>query len=234
MIVSAHQPAYLAWLGYFHKATLCDVFVYYDHVEHSNRDFTTRNRIKTSQGPMWLTVPVKSGPAKRIADLSIDNNTAWQKRHLKGIQTSYGKAEYFGKYARFLEEFLLNRYENFADMNFELTRLLFDILGLNVELLRSSSMGISGTRNDGIYQMLELLGARKIVFGVNGRDYADVEEYRARGIECFFQEYRHPAYRQMHGEFSPFMSVVDLIFNCGPDSLAIIKSNNVLKTELFA
>jgi hypothetical protein len=183
---------------------------------------------------MWLTVPVKRGPTRKIVDLSIDNESAWQRRHLKGIRACYGKSEYYDKYAGRLAEFFEKSYENFADMNFDLTRLLFDILGLKVELLRSSSMGISGARNEGIYQMLELLGARKIVFGVNGRDYADVEEYRSRGIECFFQEYRHPEYRQLHGEFSPFMSVVDLIFNCGPDSLDVIKSNNIVKTELFA
>lgn len=233
MIVSAHQPSYLAWLGYFHKVSLCDVFVYYDNVDHSKRDFTTRNKIKTSQGPMWLTVPVKKGPTKKIVDLSIDNKTAWQRRHLKGIQTCYGKSEYYDSYANRLEEFFQKSYGNFADMNFDLTKLLLELLGLRVEMLRSSQMGTTGAKNDGIYQMLEILGAKKIVLGVNGWDYVNLEEYRRRGIRCYFQDYKHPEYKQMFGEFSPFMSVVDLIFNCGPNSLAVIKSKNVLKSELF-
>lgn len=213
--------------------SLCDVFVYYDNVDHSNRDFTTRNKIKTSQGPMWLTVPVKRGPTRKIADLSIDNGTAWQRRHFKGIQTCYGKSEYYDRYADRLEEFFQKSYGNFADMNFDLTKILLELLGLRVELMRSSRMGTTGAKNDGIYQMLEMLGSKKIVLGANGRDYVNLEEYRARGIQVYFQDYKHPEYKQMHGEFSPFMSVVDLISNCGPNSLAVIKSKNVLKSELF-
>lgn len=231
MIVSAHQPAYLPWLGYFHKMSLCDTFVYYEHVAQSKKDFTARNRVKTSQGSQWLSVPVRKGESTRIQDLQVDGRD-WQRVHFKTLLSCYGKATYSSRYMGDFEALYLGHYDNFSDMNLKFTQVLMKMLGLEVQIIRSPDLGINLSKNDGIFQMMEKLGAKKIVFGAHGRDYVDISSYKERGIKCYFQDYKHPEYPQLFGLFEPYMSIVDLIFNCGPNSLSILKSGNKLKSEI--
>ena len=232
MIVSAHQPAYLPWLGYFHKISLCDTFVYYEHVSHSKRDFTTRNKIKTSQGPMWLTVPVLKGEEDQISKLKINPQIPWQRQHLKSLETCYGKTPYFSKYMDQIRPFYESYDGEFSDLVFEMTKTFLEILGLNVKLIRSTDLPIDQPKNEGIFQMMEALEANKIVFGAHGRDYVLLEEYRAKNLKFYFQDYQHPVYPQAYGEFLPCMSILDLIFNCGPNSLSILTSGNILKQNI--
>jgi hypothetical protein len=233
MIVSAHQPSYLPWLGYFHKVSLCDKFVYFDHVAQSKKDFTTRNKIKTSQGEMWLTVPVSKEDSNRICDLAIDNTSSWKRVHIKSIKNCYSKTSHFEEYFPRLEELYSKKYENFSDMNFDLTNLLFEFLGMKVDMVRSSELEIEGSKNEGIFELMEKLDSDKLVFGQHGKDYVVKEEYAAKNIEYYFQDYKHPQYEQKFGEFLPYMSVLDLLFNCGANSLETINKNNVCKSELF-
>lgn len=233
MIISAHQPSYLPWLGYFHKVSLCEKFVYFEHVPHSKKDFTTRNKIKTSQGEMWLTVPVSKNNSNLICDLKIDNNMSWKRVHIKSIENCYKRSTFFKDYFKDLENFYSKNYKNFSDMNFELTQLLFDFLGMKVDMIRSKDLNIHGTKNEGIFELMEILNAKQLVFGPNARDYIVEEDYKMRGIKYYFQEYNHPEYLQRFGDFLPYMSVLDLLFNCGSKSLEIIKKNNVKKEDIF-
>lgn len=233
MIVAPHQPAYLPWLGYFHKLSLCDLYVYFDHVDKSKQDFTNRNKIKTLQGPIWLTVPLLKSESKRICDLSIDPRVPWQKSHLTSIQNNYSKSEYFKNYFEDLQAFYAKGYENFSDMNFEYLQLLTRLLGMPVECIRSRDLGVTLQKNEGIYQLLEKVGGSKIVFGQNGVDYVDVEQYKEQGFDVYFQKYTHPIYPQLFGQFEPCLSVLDLLFNCGPASLSILLSGNAERSTIF-
>src|SRR5438105_15772232 len=105
MILTAHQPVYLPWLGLFHKIALADLFVSYDQVQYLSYDWNNRNRVKTANGPVWLTVPVlrKGHLQKRICDLEISYARPWAQKHWRTIREAYGRAPYFDCYAEFLE-----------------------------------------------------------------------------------------------------------------------------------
>ena len=231
-IISAHQPSYLPWLGYFHKVLLSDIFVFYDHVQYSNKDYTTRNYIKSSKGKNLLTVPVKKSKNVIINDLKIYNTIPWRRNHLKSIYYNYKKAEYFENYYYLFEEFYKNEYENLSDMNMCMLNMLLNIMNIKVIIKRSSEMNIVSSSSSGIIQMMQILQSNKIVFGEHGLEYVDQLKFKDNDIKCYFQKYNHPVYKQLFGKYIPYLSVIDLMFNCGPSTKSIIMSNNYDKIDL--
>jgi len=225
VILSAHQPAYLPWLGLFHKMTLCDTFCVFDTAPYRRKDFINRNRIKTARGPLWLSVPVYSHGGPRICDVRIRENT-WQRKHLATIDDAYSKAPYYELYAAELYQVLTKRYAFLADLTSALTRLFVRLLGIRVRLVVSSDYDFAGKKSEYIVNMCSELGASTYIFGSQGRNYADLSAFASAGVEVVFQEYRHPVYAQRFGSFVPRLSIVDLLFNEGPRSLEILVRNN--------
>jgi hypothetical protein len=227
MILSAHQPAYLPWLGMFHKMAVSDIFCVVDTVPYSRYDFINRNRIKTAAGPLWLTVPVRRGgwATGRICDLRTSQND-WQRKHVASIAQSYRRAPYFHEYAGELGAVIAKRHTFLSELTGDLLRLITRWLGIDTPLVMASDYEFSGKKSEYVVDMCRKLGATALLFGSHGRVYADSAAFAASGIEIFFQEYRHPVYRQLYGDFVPRMSIVDLLFNEGPRSLEILLSGN--------
>ncbi|MCK9241333.1 WbqC family protein [Desulfocurvus sp.] len=234
-ILTAHQPAYIPWLGLFHKIALADVFVSFNQVQYLPKDWNSRNKIKTPQGDMWMTVPVlKSGHRdKKLAEIEINNSTRWAEKHWKSLLVNYARSPYFPRYAAYFEEVYLRReWTLLADLCEEMLLWFLDELGLHVEYLDARDLDLRGAKSELVLDMCRKIDCQVYVFGKLGRDYADVEAFRAAGVEPCFQDYRHPVYRQQHGAFLPYMSVVDLLFNHGPSSLEIIMDGNLTKADV--
>lgn len=233
MTLTAHQPVYLPWLGLFEKIARADTFVLYDDVQYLPRDWMNRNRVKTSHGPRWLTVPVlrRGHRDKPTTDIEIDNRTPWRRKHWKTLRLSYAKAPYFDAYAGFFEATYARDWTHLADLNDHVLRGLLDLLGIRVHYLRASDLGLEGTGSDRVLDLCLKLGADRYLFGKLGRDYADVGAFERAGVEVAFQNYRHPVYPQLHGPFASHLSVVDLLFNCGPESLDILLQDGEWRME---
>lgn len=234
MILTAHQPTYLPWLGLFHKIALADVFCYFDIAQYQTKDYNNRNRIKTHRGEIWLSVPVESKGhlAKSVGDIRIVPN-GWQRKHFKSIQHSYQKAAYFRDYIEEIEATLTGQpFETLAALNLQILRFLMSCLKLETPIVKASDYAFQGTKSDLVLDMCLQLKADRYVFGAQGRNYADAGKFRASGVEPYFQEYHHPVYRQLHGEFLPYMSVIDLLFNEGPRSRDILLSGNDTRADL--
>lgn len=235
MVLTAHQPVYLPWLGLFHKIALADVFCFFDIVQYQPKDWNNRNKVKLRNGEIiWLTVPVlRSGYREQnYLDLRINNDVAWQRKHWKTLQLSYRKAPYYDLYAKELERFYSTRWERLADLNYEMLLYFMEVLRLRIPVVKASRYQFSGKKSDLVLDMCKTLGAKAYIFGALGRDYADLGSFAANGISVYFQDYRHPTYPQLFGEFESHLSIVDLLFNCGPRSPEIITSNNMTREEL--
>ena len=231
MILTAHQPVYLPWLGLFHKIALADKFIFFDQVQYVSKDYISRNQIKTSAGPLLLTVPVlsKDHMDKKISEVEINNQTPWQRKHWKSIVGAYAKAPYFKQHADFFEDTYQRPWRLLADLNYHMLLWLLDTLGIKVPVEKMSAYQFTGAKSDLVLDMCVQLGAKTYIFGAQGSDYADTESFRKAGVSVMFQEYRHPVYRQLHGNFVPYMSAIDLLFNEGPNSLEILMSGNATK-----
>ena len=229
MILSAHQPVYLPWLGLFHKIAVADAFVSFNQVQYLPKDWNNRNRIKTAAGPQWLTVPVlrKGYLEKCISEIEINNGVPWRRKHWRSLEANYRASPHFDDYAAFFEGVYAQDWQYLAELNETMLRWFVQTLGIDTHLLNAAEFDFQGRKSDLVLDMCKRLDADVYVFGALGRDYAVVEDFEAAGVRAVFQEYVHPRYPQLHGEFVPYLSIVDLLFNCGPESLEILMSGQV-------
>lgn len=228
MILTAHQPVYLPWLGLFHKIALADRFCVFDVVQYQTKDYNNRNRIKTHTGSIWLSVPVESKDhfQKKICDIKIVAD-GWNRKHVKSIRHSYQKAPYFSDYIGLIEELLLRREHVFlTDLNTEMLSILLETLEIKVPIVKASDYELSGKRSDLVLDMCIKLGASDYIFGEQGKSYADLPAFADSKVRAYFQKYNHPTYAQINGPFLPYMSVIDLLFNVGPASRDVILAGN--------
>lgn len=220
MIVSIHQPAYLPWLGYLDKIARSDVHVFLDNVQFETRGFIHRNRIKTPQGPLWLTIPVHSHGHREsdVRAMMIANDTDWRGKHLKSIAQNYRKASSFAeRFPRLEALFAESREECYlADLCFGQLRFWLNEFGISTRLVKASDLPVSGRKSDLILAHCREVGADSYFSGALGRDYLDEESFSAEGVTIHYQEYAYPVYPQLYGDFLPAMSIVDYWLNC-PD-----------------
>ncbi|MBN1273901.1 MAG: WbqC family protein [Candidatus Aminicenantes bacterium] len=225
LIVSVHQPQYLPWLGYFDKIEKSDIFVFLDNVQFKKNEWQNRNRIKTVQGWQWLTVPVLHKFPQKINEVKINNTAAWGKKHLNSMVTHYSKSPFFKEYFPFFEKTYSRDWNYMVDINIHIIKFMVRALGISsTQFLMSSEIK---TREDSTKRLLDIcrdLKAKIYLSGRNGARYMDETLFHKEGIEVIYQDYHHPEYPQLYGEFVPYISAVDLLFNCGPKSLSILKN----------
>ncbi len=228
-VLAVHQPNYLPWMGYFHKIAHCDVFVFLDNVQYEEGGFTNRNRIKTSQGPRWLTIPVfsKGNRYQLVKDVRVADPALAGMQHWRALQTAYARAPCYGEYAPRFRAMYERPWVYLADLN---KALIIDICGMlgisGVEFKSASAMPVSGAKSELLAQICREIGADTFLTGSGGsRTYLQEEPFRQVGTRLAFDDFAHPTHRQLWGEFCPNMSVVDLLFNEGRGSLDIMEAN---------
>ena len=224
MILTGHQPQFLGgYCGYIEKIASADVYIYMDEVEFSKNDFVNRNRIKTNQGEKWLTVPILYQGHAKIKDIQIDTSKRWQKKHLESIRQAYSKTPFYKQYEPFLSDLYTRPWDLLADLNLHILEWILDELGVTTKIIKMSDRNFQGTKSDLILDMCLQLQADYFIFGAQGRDYAKPVDFHRAGISIEFQEFIHPEYVQPHGNFLPYMAVLDIMFQKGKNSLDVIR-----------
>lgn len=233
MIVSINQPAYLPWLGYFHRIAASDLHVVLDDVQFERNSFTNRNKIRTAQGDTWLTVPVHldGHTSGTIADVQIANGS-WARKHVRTLEASYGRAPHWAAHQGLPQVIAGQDWPQLLPLLDATTDYLLDALGIRTRIVRSSDLATMGKKGDKVLQTCQAVGATTYLSGALGRHYLDLEAFRAAGIRVVFQHYHHPAYQQSHEPFVANLSAVDLLFNQGPQSLATLMAGNPRRDEL--
>lgn len=223
MRIAIHQPQYMPWLGYFDKIDRSDLFVLLDDVQYKKNEWQNRNKIKSDQGPVWLTVPVRFSFGQTINEVAIDQGGRWGVKHRHTLAACYGKAPFFAHYNGQLCELLEKEWQQLGDLSCAGVELLVTMLGMRTEIIRSSSLMITARKSDRLIEICRRVGATHYLSGAGGRAYLDCEAFRDAGVTVEFQEFVHPVYRQRFGAFMPNLSIVDLLFNEGANSLSILR-----------
>jgi hypothetical protein len=230
MIVTIHQPDFLSWLGFFNKVTLSDLLVIGDHVQYRSNGYQNRNRIKTVKGSQWLTIPIVHSwgePIYKVRALDQEQNgSMWNDVHLRTLQVNYGKAKYYDQYIGIFEKIYKKRIALLSDYNLEFMNAIFEILGIKIPIRKTSEMTLTQSKTDLIVEIIQKVGGDRYLSGLKGSKYMDESVLESNGIKLLYNNYEHPVYTQqfMQQGFLSNMSVIDLIFNHGPESLDIIKS----------
>ncbi len=225
MKIGILQPGYLPWLGFFEQLYRSDVFVIYDDVQYDRESWRNRNRIKSANGIHWLTVPVhvKLSEAPLITSVKIDNTLNWRKKHLTSIRQNYAKAPYFKDYIGFFEDAYIRKWEYILDVDMFFVVELAKFLGIGGKVIHhSSDLNITGNRIERLIGICRHFGADVFYEGSAGKNYIDESAFLSRGIKVEYQDYKHPVYNQLYGDFVPYLSVIDLLFNHGGESLSVL------------
>jgi hypothetical protein len=218
------QSNYIPWRGYFDILNLVDQFLIYDIVQYTKDDWRNRNRIKTAQGPQWLTIPVATSGkfGQTIAETRIADRT-WAAKHWKSISQAYARAPFFEMYRdRFADAYRRAAdIERLSLVNREFMGVIADALGITTPVVDAAPYVTAVDRSERLVELCQAMGAGAYLSGPSARDYLDPKPFADAGIRIDFMDYSgYEPYPQLHGPFEPAVSVIDLLFNMGPGASA--------------
>lgn len=223
------QPSYIPWLGYFDQINKADIFVFYDDVLYTKNDWRNRNKIKTPQGTQWLTIPVDT--KNRLTNKLLIKNTritdeSVLTKHLKIIELNYKRAPYFKKIFPFIENVLNNKYKYLSDLDIDIIIFISKLLGIEkTKFVKSSNIKVlSNNPTDHLIAICNHFKATHYLTGESAKNYLNEAMFKKSGVILEYQNYKHPRYKQLWGEFIPYLSIIDLIFNEGSNSLKILSN----------
>lgn len=226
MIVSAYQPYFAPFPGFFAKVLQSDILVLLDSVQFPRGStWLTRNRFKNDQGTLWMTVPVrkKGLGLQKINEMTICREGRWARKHLESLKTAYLKAPFFEDHLAFLESIFIEIPEKLIDLNLKVMRHLMANLGITTEVQLLSELNVESKEPELSVEVCRKLGASHFLAQRGAKKYLDKAVFQEAGIELQFFNPRPPVYPQLWGAFVPNLSAFDLLFNCGP------KAQNILK-----
>ena len=216
------QPSFIPWRGFFHQVQLADLFVFYDCVQYEKHSWRNRNKIKTSQGTQWLTIPVNASGTYGglpIRDVTVADNNSWRRKHLSAFQQNYRKAPFWSSYWPLLERIYAMDVKNLADLTCESTIEIARALGIqHTRFIRSSELDAVGDKTDRVLDVLKKVGADHYISGPSAQAYIEDSKFSDAGITLEYMNYDYPEYPQLYGAFEGGVTIFDLLFNVGPDA----------------
>lgn len=222
-IISISQSNYIPWKGYFDMIAKSDVFVIYDEVQYTKNDWRNRNIIKTATGPKWITIPVKKEKLSKKINETFTISNGWQKKHMNMIAINYSKASYFKKYSKQLFS-IYEKSESLSEINFNFIKEICDILGIKTEILQSTDLNLVGDKNSKLIDACKKLEADVYLSGPRGSNYLNLELFDKNKLKVEFMDYSdYPQYPQLFGDYLNQVSILDLIFNVGPNASNYLK-----------
>lgn len=223
--VAIVQSSYIPWKGYFDLIRAVDEFILLDDVQFTKRDWRSRNRIKTPQGLLWLSVPVQTKGRfdQAIKDTEV-SDPGWAETHWRSIKTHYAKAPFFPRYREALERLFTRPETHLSEINRRMIEGLCELLGIQTRLTWSMDYTSAGSKTDRLVSLCEQSAATDYLSGPSAGDYIDTGRFAASGIALHYADYGgYPEYPQLYPPFDHQVSVIDLILNTGPEARAYMK-----------
>jgi len=216
--VVIHQPDFVPYLGFFHRFLHADFYIALDHVQfvYGSRAWTHRDKIKTAQGEKWLTVSVKKAPRDTaINQIELSTDTGWRQDNLRLLEHNYRKAPFYVELMPEIERLYARPFLLLRDFNMASIEMLMEMLDVCIPWVWSSSLDPAGAKNELLVDLLQKVSATHYLSGVGARNYFRPEPFAQAGIEVVWQDFTHPVYAQQFGEFVPYLSALDVLFNHG-------------------
>lgn len=234
MIVAIHQPNFCPWLGYFAKIARCDVFIFLDDVQYSKNGWTNRVRIKTPQGPAWLTVPTvrPSGSRTRVNEALTNDKAGWQEKISKTLEANYARAPFFEEMIALIAPELSGARDSLADLNIRLIERIAGSTKMSAAWTRSSDLGSNGTGTDRLVSLVGCVGGLVYLSGDGASGYQEDAKFLEASIQLEANHFEHPGYPQLWGEFVPGLSILDTLANLGVDGTTELLDQFCRRTEL--
>lgn len=217
MRVGVIQSNYIPWRGYFDFINSVDLFVFHDDIQYTKQDWRNRNKIKTPNGVIWLTVPVKKAPVDTMIDEIEISGDEWINHHRRLLTQNYEDAPYFREMMD-IWSVCNYQYRSLSQLNTSLTSRICRYLGIKTRFIHSRALGLSGVKTDRLINMMRVVGGTTYLSGPNAKGYLDEKKMNENRIKVEWKEYNYLPYPQLHGGFQYFVSILDLIANTGKEA----------------
>ncbi|NOT53464.1 MAG: WbqC family protein [Deltaproteobacteria bacterium] len=228
--VAIVQSNYIPWKGYFDLINTVDEFILFDDVQYTIRDWRNRNKIKTAQGVIWLSIPVevKGRFHQKIREARVSNES-WRATHWKSISQAYSKAPYFAHYRERVEALYRSSGSPYlSEINYTFLSTLCSLLGIHTPLTWSSDYDIVPGKTERLLALCQQAGATEYVSGPAAKSYLDETLFAEAGIGVRWMDYTgYPEYHQLSPPFEHAVSVIDLLLNEGPNAWRYMKSRSL-------
>jgi hypothetical protein len=230
------QSCYIPWKGYFDLIAAADEFILYDDMQYTRRDWRNRNLIKTAQGLSWLTIPVKVKGKyfQSIRETELDGQD-WPKNHWKSLHQNYRRAPYFDQISKVLAPLYLDKqFTHLSELNRALIEVICPLLGISTNIKWSWDYSLVDGKTERLLDLCQQAGGTEYISGPAARDYIDESLFEEAKVALRFFDYdNYPNYPQLWGEFQHGVTILDLLFNCGPNAPSYMKlrSSNAVETR---
>jgi hypothetical protein len=220
---------YFPWVGLLEQVSLAEVFIHYDDVQYT-RGFYNRVQVKAANGSKWITVPLSNHHrGQRIDDVLIDNQTDWRGQHKNILRQAYMKAPFLDDMLALVDEVFSKSASTLSEVSREsiLALVRYFDLETKVRFMRSSDMRVPGSSSQRLHDLCVAVAADVYVTGHGARNYLNHELFERSGIKVEYMKYSMIPYPQLHGDFTPYVSALDLVANCGKEGASVIKPNSI-------
>lgn len=216
------QSNYIPWKGYFSSMRKAKYFVVYDEMQYTKRDWRNRNILITEKGPRWITIPieVKGKYYQKISEAQV-SNLHWGTDHWNFIKNNYGRAKYFKEYKSVFEELYLNPISKYlSEINVAFINKILLLLNIKIEIISSSEFNLVGNRTEKLVNICKELGASKYLTGPSAKNYMDENIFEKEQIKVEYYDFSgYPEYKQQWDKFDHSVSILDMFFNLGPNTI---------------
>lgn len=217
--VAVCQSNYIPWKGYFDMIRRADYFVFYDTVQYTKNDWRNRNKILTQAGLQWLTVPVLHNFFGQSINQIELAGKSWQTKHWKSILQNYRKAPYFDCYAERIQSMYQQEWQYLSELNKSFIQLLCELLNIKTRLVNVESLEIGCGKNQRLLDICSYFNASTYLSGPAAKTYLDEELFLQNGLAVRWMQYdNYKPYKQCYQPFEHAVTVLDLLFNTGPDA----------------
>lgn len=219
--VAIIQSNYIPWRGYFDMIGLADEFVLLDNVQYTKNDWRNRNRIPDGGDGVWLTIPIRTAEKHhQNIDEAVISDPRWARKHWLTISQTYARAPHFARYeAEFAE-----LYRRAADepMLARVNRMFIDgvcaLLGIVTPITNAEKVETEDP-TERVVRLCQSRAATHYLSGPSAKDYVRTDAFDRAGVTLEYMDYSgYSPYRQLRAPFDPAVSVLDLLFNEGPNS----------------
>jgi hypothetical protein len=218
------QSNYIPWKGYFDLIAKSDTFVIYDEVQYTKNDWRNRNLIKTTNGPEWITIPVRQiSLDQKIEETKITTHH-WAKKHVSTLQGNYSKSPFFKSYKDAIFSLYEIKSEYISEINLSFIKGICKLLDINTDIIRSNELNLHGDKNSRLLEACKKLGATTYISGPSAKNYLNVELFDDANIKVDWMDYSdYKEYNQLFPPFQHGVTILDLIFNLGPQAKDYLK-----------
>lgn len=221
------QPMFFPWIGLFEQIMLAEVVVFYDDVQYSRGGVINRIQLKTPDGYDWMTIPVSNHLGQKINETFINNRVNWREKNLRKFIQYYHKAPFFNDAYQIIKKVLEIQTEKLSEIIINSMLEICRYYKIEKEIRLSSSIGLSGRSSDRVLNYVKHYKGTTYITGHGAKNYLNHELFEENGIIVEYINYEKKSYPQLHGEFNPYVSILDLIANTGKDGKSCMLSKSM-------